>query len=299
MAGSPGTLTGRGCAPALAAAGLLVLLGGYLRAGERTGDVLIAEHAERLVLFNKYQQRLSPEEERRFPPFVPMIMRQEHDVLGDGFTPCMSVEVDGEPLYILRLADGTLSVRGETGKTEIFRNVSILGDTVIILRGKALRMRPAGGKAEILLKGGQRVVRMFESGGSTYVGLPGSPARFGWLTLSAAARLSEWREGESDTQAGFSPSDIFARVRPVVDGANRSLRRIYAALTQESGGAPAPPSFRLSRSRTEIRCNLEGAPGGEAFDGSRRALFSEIGRALGGTGLHAEMSDSAIIIPLR
>jgi hypothetical protein len=298
MAGSPGTLTGRGCRPALAAAGLLIVLGVSPGSGERRGDVFVAEHAERLVLFNKYQQRLSPEEERRFPPFVPMIIRQEHDVLGDGFTPCMSVESGGELLYVLRLADGTLSSSGDPGKTEIFRNVSLLADTVVILRGRALRMRPAGGTGEVLLKGGLRVVRVFADDRTTYVRLPQAPERFGWLTLSPETRSSEWREEETVSQPGYSPPDILARIQPVVDGANRSLRRIYAALTAETGVSRTPPSFRLSRTRTEIRCILEGAPRQEAFSGSRRVLLSEIGRALGGTGLHAGIADSAILIPL-
>ena len=36
-----------------------------------------------------------------------------------------------------------------------------------------------------------------------------------------------------------------------------------------------------------------------AFGGSLRALLSEVGRALGGTGLHAEISENTILIPLR
>ena len=89
MAGSSGTLTGRGRAPgpAMRIAGLFVALCGAASAGQPWRDVLIVEHPERLVVFSKYQQRLTPDEYRRLPPFAPMVLQREHDHLGDGFTP--------------------------------------------------------------------------------------------------------------------------------------------------------------------------------------------------------------------
>ena len=57
MAGSPGPLSGREYAlrPAMSVAGLVVAMCGALCAEQRTGDVLIVEHPERLVVFSKYQ----------------------------------------------------------------------------------------------------------------------------------------------------------------------------------------------------------------------------------------------------
>ena len=147
MAGIPGTLTRRGRAlgPAMVIAGLCVALCGGVSAGEPARDVLTVEHPQRLVLFNKYQQRLSAEEYRRLPPFVPMVFVREQDHLGDGFTPCAAVEIDREPYYILRNEAGGFSTQGEPGRIEIFRNASLQGDSVVLLRGGALALKPAGG----------------------------------------------------------------------------------------------------------------------------------------------------------
>jgi hypothetical protein len=301
MAGSPGTLTGgeRPLGPAILIASLLAGLSGEVCAGQPVRDVLIVEHPERLVVFSKYQQRLTAEEYRRLPPFVPMVFVREQDHLGDGFTPCASVEIDREPYYILRNEGGGFSGRGEPGKTEIFRNVSLSGDTVVLLHGGALRLRPPAGTEEILLQAGIRVVRLFEYESRTYVRLPSGAGRFGWLSLPGSGRSTEWREAESASAPGISSGDILLRVQPVVDGANRSLRRIYAALSSEPGGRRTPPSFRVSLSRGEIRCFLDPSSLSGPFSGSVRALLAGLERILGGTGLHAEISDGAILIPLR
>ncbi|HEX7572835.1 MAG TPA: hypothetical protein VF514_07055, partial [Bacteroidota bacterium] len=239
------------------------------------------------------------EEYRRLPPFVPMVFVREQDHLGDGFTPCAAVEIGREPYYLLRSEGGGFSARGEPGKTEIFRNVPLLGDTVVLLRGAALRLRPPAGKEEILMQAGTRVVRLFEYESRTYVRLPSAVGRFGWVSLPGSGRSSEWREVESAPTAGISFGDILQRVQPVVDGANRSLRRIYAALSPESGDLRTPPSFRLSLSRGEIRCFLDPSALSGSFNGSMRALLAGFERVLGGTGLHAEISDGAILIPLQ
>jgi hypothetical protein len=280
-------------------AGLLVAMCGALCAGQRTGDVLIVEHPERLVVFNKYQQRLSSDEYRRLPPFVPMVLVHERDHLGDGFTPCAAVEIGREPYYILRDEEGGLSSSGEPGKTDVFRNVSLLGDTVALLRGKALRLRPAGDRVEIQLKPGTRVVREFEHESRTYVRLPSGGGRFGWLILPVSARSSEWRETESASSTGITSADLLLRVQPVIDGANKSLRRIYAALSPGTGTVHTPPSFRLLLTRGEIKCVLEPAALAGSYAGSMRALLPELERVLGGTELHAGISDGSILIPLQ
>jgi hypothetical protein len=301
MAGSPGTLTGGGLmpGPSIRVAGLIVGLCGVLHAGQPARDVLIVERPEKLVVFSKYQQRLTAEEYRRLPPFVPMVVVREQDHLGDGFTPCAAVEIDREPYFILRNEGGGFSARGEPGKTEVFRNVTLLGDTVVLLRGEALRLRLPAGREEILLQGGTRVVRLFEHESRTYVRLPSAAGRFGWLSLPASGRSAQWRESESPSATGVSAGDILLRVQPVVDGANGSLRRIYAALSTGPGELHPPPSFRISLSRGEIRCFLEPSSLSGSFTGSMRGLLAGLERVLGGTGLHAEISEGAILIPLR
>jgi hypothetical protein len=299
MAGNPGSLTGRGRRPAIILAGLALALTSPAPAAERTATVLLVDHPRELVVFNKYQQRLGPDDAGRLPPFVPIVVLRERDLLGDGFTPCASVEIDREPYFLLRDAGGGLASHGDPGRSEILRDVTLYGDTVVLLAGKALRLRPAGEKGEIQLRPGIRVLRVFEYQSAAYVRLPSVPGKFGWVTLSAPSGPPQWREASQEARAGMAPGDLLQRVQPVVDDANRSLRRIYAALTSETGRDDSPPAFRLTRSRTEIRCGLEPAPLTPSYAVSTRALLAAVERVLGGTGLHAEITNGAILIPLR
>ncbi len=282
--------------PALAIAGLLCgALAGSLCGASPAADVLTVEHPGKLVVFNKYQQRLGPGEERLLPPYVPMILVRENDVLGDGFTPCATVEIARERFYLLRDADGGFSRKGDPGEIAIFRNVTLFGDTIVVLRGRALKLQQAGTNGGIPLQAGARVLRVFERGPGMYVRSPSG--RFGWITSPRSA--GEWREAVSPSPAAQSPAELEQRVQPVVDAANRSLRRIYAAVAGGSGTARTPPSFRLAGSRGEVLCVLDPASRAGSFIGSMRALLPEFERVLGGTGLHAEMSGDAIRIPLR
>jgi len=301
MAGNTRSLRGRksGRRPAIILAGLVVVLSASAAAGERTARVLLVEHPRELVVFNKYQQRLSADELRRLSPFVPMVILRERDLLGDGFTPCASVEIDREPYFLQRDAGGGFSSKGNPGRTETLNDVTLYGDTVVLLAGKALRLRPAGEKAEISLTPGIRVVRVFELRSAAYVRLPSPPGRFGWVTLSPGDGSAGWREASQESRAGISPGDVLLRVQGVVDQANSALRCMYAVLTAESGRDESPPAFRLTRSRTEIKCGIEPGALSPSFAGSTRALLPELERVLGGTGLHAEITNGAILIPFR
>ena len=301
MAGNPGSLTGRrrGRRPAIILAGLAVALTSSAPASERTATVLLVEHPRELVVFNKYQQRLGPDDAGRIPPFVPIVVLRERDLLGDGFTPCASVEIDREPYFLLRDAAGGLTSHGYPGKSEILKDVTLYGDTVVLLAGKALRLRPAGEKGEIELRPGIRVLRVFEYQSAAYVRLPSVSGKFGWVKLSAPNGSPEWREASQEARAGIAPGDLLQRVQTVIDDANRSLRRIYAALKSETGRDDSPPAFRITRLRAEIRCGLEPASLSMSYALSTRALLPAVERILGGTGLHAEITNGAILIPLR
>jgi len=301
MAGSSGALIRRGGErrPAVLIAGLVWTFSGALGAAERTADVLAVERPASLVIFNRYQQRLSRDEERRLEPYVPMIVLREHDHLGDGFTPCAVVEIGGEEYFLLRDEGGGLAARGEAGRTLTYRNVVILGDTVELLRGRALSLEPAGGGKEMRLGTGTRVLRVFEQGGKAYVRVPSGSVSYGWLALAGTARTTEWRDVERPATAGVTAGDLLQRLRPVVDRANSSLRQIYASLSAGEGKRSAPPSFRLSLTQGEIRCLLEPAPLAPSFSGSMKVLVAEFERVLGGTGRHVTLARGEILIPLH
>ena len=77
-------------------------------------DVLLIAHPERLLIFNKYQQRLTSDESSRLVPFAPMVVVRADDQLGDGLTRCTTVRVGNDLFYLQTSHDGTLQGDGTT-----------------------------------------------------------------------------------------------------------------------------------------------------------------------------------------
>ena len=273
------------CAPAVAAPGSP---GG-------AADILIVERPRALVLFDVYQQRIGEREASAFPPFVPITLLREHDVMGDGFTPCAAVAIGGTAYYLQKEASGTFSTTGPAGATAVLRGVTLCEDTVVLLHGEALRLRVPLSKEEIRLAPGTWAFRAFVSKSEAYVRVASPADRFGWVDLLPGTRGTDWRIEPAAAPVPLADAEILRRVRSVTDGANLTLARIYRSLSP--GSAPVP-SFRVARSAREIECELVPAALAREFSGSLIALVPPIERALGGTGLHPAIAGSAIHIPL-
>ncbi len=300
MAGSPRALTGPVLhrRPALCIAGLLLVVGVAASAETRT-SLLLVERPDRFVLLNKYQQRLTSAEYRVFPVMVPMVIVREIDKLNDGLTPCASVEINGSPYYIQRDIGGEFTRRGSGGSIVLFRGALVLGDTVALRRGRALRLRAAGTNRDVTLVPGSRAVRLFEAEGRTFVHVLSSSEPSGWITLSASMETDEWNRVQTSRSHSTSAENVLRRLLPVVTDANRALHAVYAQLAAEAGARSTPPSFRLLEEGEVLRCDIEPQTLGGFFAGSLRELIPEFERALLGTGLRPLFKGGSIVVPLR
>jgi len=285
----------RALGAALLAAGLSASAVAAQAAAGGTADVLIVERPRALVLFDTYQQRLGGRDASALPPFVPIMLLRAHDVMGDGFTPCAAVAIDGTTYYLQEEASGAFSTSGPAGYTAVLHGVTLRGDTVVLLGGTALRLRVPSSNEEIRLAPGTRAFRVFESKREAYVRVASPADRFGWVALPPGTRGADWRIQPAASPVQLSDAEILLRVRNVTDGANRTLARIYRSL---SPGVASVPAFRVSRSTREIVCDLAPPALAREFGASLVALVPPIERALGGTGLHPALTGSAIHIPL-
>ena len=265
------------------------------RAGGATADVMIVERPSALILFDTYQQRLGASAASAIPRFVPIVLLRAHDVMGDGFTPCADVEIDGAMLYCQEESSGEFATGGSPGYTEVFHGVTLRGDTVVLLSGEALRLRLPSSHEEFRVPSGTRAFRVFESQHASYVRLASPGGRFAWAVLPPGARGSSWRPEPAASREEFSAEEIVRRVSVVTEGANRTLARIYRSV---GPGGRAVPSFRVSRAGREISCAISPEALAPQFSGSLLALLPPLERALGGTGLHPVIAGSAIHILL-
>jgi len=260
--------------------------------------ILLVEHPDRLIIFNTYQQRLGSDEYRALGPVVPMVIIREFDKLSDGITPCADVEIEGRAYFLERDSAGEFAYKGTLASpVRLIHGTLLVSDTITVLRGEALRFHPAQGNQTLRLSNGARAIRIFREDKNTFVRLVGSPNSDGWLSLDERERGAEWALSES--RRALTPESVISRLSPAIDGANRSLRKFYEQLAQESGVERTPPSFRLASSADTVRCAIEPPQVSAAFAGSLRALIPECERLLAGSGLHPIVTGGAIVISVR
>ena len=256
----------------------MVLLLGWLPlqagAGGR-GDVVLARHPEYLMVYNTYQQRLSRDEGRALVAFTPLIVVKERDVLGDGFTPCLRVKANGQIYFIQTAADGTLLEPGGQAEAAILRGVTIYEDTMILQRSGGVTVRAFDGKSSFSVMANSMLVREFQTDEKTYVRLPASPARYGWVTLAAG----EWTRKRSAPEL---TSDIMGQILPgvrsIVEEANAALRSIYRRLSTANGSSLRPPRFALEEQKDRVTCTFLPEPRTPEFHESIAGLARTLER---------------------
>jgi hypothetical protein len=262
---------------------LLGMLPGLLlaTAGLQASDFLVIEHVDRLRVFNKYQQEATGKDLQLFVPFVPMRIVREDDVFGDGFSRCMQVELEGQVFYLLKDKDGRLTRSGGLGFEKTFANATIILDTIQVLAGKALSLKPIGAAGEEL-PAGATLFRIFRHGKSTYCRTPGSS--FGWLNLSRG-KGKTWKVMNRVSAAStVTLSQIVPRVRARMNEANRVLTLLFAFFGDETSNHKNPPQWWVDTSEKAILCTLTVADSPQAFKQSTLSLVNEIENVVLGFG---------------
>jgi hypothetical protein len=300
MAGSPREVIAflRQRRPVLIVAGLFLLCAPALPQ-EDTGTVLLLEHPDRFILYNKYQQRLTTGEYRALPSTVPFLLVREVDRLNDGLTPCAAVHHEGDFYYIQRDHGGGFSKRGAGGSVTLYRDASLFGDTIALLKGAPVRMRNPSGTGEIVLTPGTRARRIFASGGRTFIRTLSGNRPSGWIALPGGSPGGAWTLVRESPATRMSAESVMERLAPLVAEANRALAVIYARLAAETNTRATAPAFRLRSQGDLVRCALEPQSLSSHYEGSLRELVPAVERGLGGTGLHPILTGGAIEIPLR
>lgn len=250
----------------------------------RDDQFLIVERPHRLVVLNGYQQSLTAQDSLALQAFVPMRILKDRDLLGDGFTPCMSVEIYGRPYYLVRGKDGFLAGERQAGRVERVSGGHLEGDTIRVLRGGALRLTAPDGRGGRRPGGGELLVRLFRSQGKTYVRYAGEPPGFGWVTLSAG---SEGRLWERTGRAAKVELALWGRARDSVEAVlartNGILANLFRFFNQRAGENRPAPQWQLRESGGSLLCTLIGGSPESEYPQSTLYMAKDLEIALAGT----------------
>lgn len=260
----------------------------------RAEDFLIVERPGKLLIFNRYQQQLKSDESEALLPFIPFRILSEHDVLGDGFTPCMKVEANGAPFYLLKDDNGGLTGVREAGTVRTIRNASVLRDSVEIVAARGVVLWDPTERTKRTLPRGSIVARQFSFNGMTYV--QGVPSKhYGWVRLDASTEQQHWR---LLMRRASRPSEDLARVLPAivqrVEEVNGKLRLLFDHLNTKTSRHLSVPSWRVQRSDDSISCILETSLPVNHFGESSFLLGKRIESTVLGTSLRVYVAPGAI-----
>lgn len=250
--------------------------------GESThrADFLVVENAGRLVFYNKYQQQPGERERSMMRPYSAMRIIKKDDVLGDGFTHYMQVEVQEEQVYLLKDNDGNLAGSGALGKIQLYTGVTVSYDTIRVIT-------PISSSLGRLHPGG-KLFRIFHNNKGMYIHTISSNPSYGWIDLSERKQGRDWdvvKSSPSRTGTGPVPETITRNIRMKLDETNRVLARLFEHFNSQSGQTRQAPRWKLAHSGNAIVCTLEGAAAGEAFRESTLRLANEIETLVLGAGL--------------
>lgn len=253
-------------------------------------DFLIVERPAGLLIYNKYQQRLSYQEQGKILPYQPMEILEDDIHLSDGYTPCMKVRAGNSAYFIIKDEKGNLVNEREIGYHSVFNNCTVLQDTAEVLSDRAIFMAKTptyqsnSQSQQYFLQKGDRLLRLFSQRGFVYAQTIAAERDFGWCNLSENTRNQSWRMvHQTVRQQKGIPPEISQRVESNIQEVNFLLEQLFAYFNRQTGEQKPIPRWKIDASDTRISCSLNDPHYIDAFPESTRYLMNSLENAVLGT----------------
>jgi hypothetical protein len=219
----------------------------------QTFDVVIIEEPHHLIAYDAFQQSLASSQLAVLQPFVPMKILKAHDVLGDGLTSCMKVDVDGNVFFLLSDNSGRLVGWNKLGTIKTYERRIFLQDTISILVSNKITFQSSTNGSQSPLAAGDRCVRYFENAGSVYVKRLRKDPAFGWIRAPGAEEGSWWKIVHTASVRSEFSSALRERINGRIRQVNQTLAQIYIVLNRESGKRLTTPQWYVDPHAESLR----------------------------------------------
>lgn len=264
-------------------------------------DFLVVERVDRLNILNKYQQEVTSGDRAVLVPFVPMKILKERDLLSDGYTRCMQVDIGGEMFYLLQDQNSRLTFSSDPGVQQIFRGVTAVHDTVEVRRDHALFLSPVTSGRQHPLQAGDRLVRIFLRRNEAYCGVPGGSPAYGWVDLGGTKEGRDWKPytGSTPVEGRVIPAGVVEKIRLRVDAVNEAFRKLFGHFNAETRLQNPPPRWTLEVTEKSVRCLLQSDDPPDHFQQSTFYLAKDIENYTLGSELLVAQSPGRIEVMTR
>ena len=275
------------------ASGLFLLLPLY-GAGKPV-DFLILEDPGSLEIMSRYEQSLTPAEKKAILPLTPLKVVEEKTTLGDGITPAMEVEYEGNAYYLPRNGWGEKppATRRHRGCQAEEDGEKRAGADLPCARGAA-----PGGKS-VTLRAGETLHPVFTCGTHSYVRYvkkTGLKAEYLWCPAKGPYAAQAKVAATADT--GLSP-EMQSLLASRMETANKTSISLTQAFNKLTGESRKPPRWDCSFSQGGMRCRLEGGLETDALEKSTAVLVQELRNSLTGKAFDVAMDKGEIDVSPR
>jgi hypothetical protein len=265
-------------------------------AGERE-DYLIVENVSHLLIYDKYQQVITDQERATLPQFVPMRIASRNDLLSDGFTPCMKVEINDDVFYLIMDKDRNLIGARTIGFSKTYDHVIPLHDSIRVLTDRSVEFSTPMRTQKHFLGKGEKIIRVFLVKDWTYVQRTGRVPAFGWIALRGQREGRDWSPIKERATAGdLLPERIVREVREKIDGTNALLTRLFTYFNVRTHQNQQIPQWQVSVTDSTMTCVLYNPPPGHNFAESTMYLSRDLENSVLGTELKVFSSPGKIDI---
>ena len=265
----------------------------------QTFDVVIIEEPRHLIAYDAFQQSLASSQLTVLRPFVPMKILKAHDVLGDGLTNCIKVDVDGNIFFLLSDDSGRLVGGNKLGTVKTYERKVFFQDTITILVSRKIIFMSFADGSQSSLAAGERCVRYFENAGSVYVKRLGKDPAFGWIRIPVAEEGSWWQIVRTASVQLELSSALRERMNGRILQVNQTLAQIYAVLNRESGKRLKAPQWYVDPHAESLSFVLLPESALNIYPQSVEALKTSLQTYLLGTSYNAFMTGNKIDIKSR
>lgn len=263
---------------------------------QEQADFLLIEAPQKLVIYNKYEQNVSPAESRQFTPWQPLQILETNTYLSDSFTKAMKVRLGRSTFFIIRDSETELRHQQQAGEVLTLKKVAFVSDSLQITSPENLisTFIPGGSESAFDLRSGMKLQRELSYRGFSFMRTTELPLRYGWVKLPRRPGKS-WQPIKQATEKQ-SINTILPQLEYQVNEVNELYSKLYAHLNQKHNRNESPPKWQFSKPNEQ---ELILSPGDEQNSHIAELLWENLRRSLSGGAFTAELDGNNIRIQPR
>jgi len=255
---------------------------------ERAEFILLYK-AQSASLLNRFQQKLTVDEQNPFKGCVPLQLVNKNETLGDEITTAHRVLFRGQTYFLV-----------SDKLPEIISKSVAEVDTIQISSSNTafLSENPDGtGNRQPLIEG-EEYVRLFEYKGHVYLFEVKKGIKAGWSSPKSSTWKKTQKSSEEKSATVVRLSSLEQnRISELIENANKAYEEHFDHFNKQTGKRLIVPFWKCSSSETEYRCLFNGNKKiFESLMSSTEVLVHKITNVLLGRPFSIELIEQSIVI---